>query len=29
MTGFIRFGNAEIKPNVLGKNPYAEMLRFI
>lgn len=24
--GFIRFGNAEIKPNVLGKNPYAEML---
>ena len=24
--GFIRFGNGEIKPNVLGVNPYANML---
>lgn len=24
--GFIKFGNAEIKPNVLGSNPYAQML---
>lgn len=24
--GIIRFGNAEIKPNVLGNNPYASML---
>lgn len=24
--GFIRFGNGEIKPNVLGANPYANML---